>query len=83
MHMGRLYRPAQDCSEVYGQRIVINEVLALSPADFEERSIEVPGLETKVTSGAFEQFSSFADKSLNVLCLGKYGGHARSDGFFL
>jgi hypothetical protein len=37
VHMGRLYRPAQDCSEVYGRRLVINEVLVLSPTDFEER----------------------------------------------
>jgi hypothetical protein len=41
VHMGRLYRPAQDCSQVYGRRIVINEVLALSPADFEERVVAV------------------------------------------
>lgn len=41
VHMGRLYRPAQDCSQVYGRRIVINEVLALTPADFEERVVAV------------------------------------------
>jgi hypothetical protein len=41
VHMGRLYRPAQDCSQIYGQRIVINEVLALSPDEFEERVVAV------------------------------------------
>lgn len=41
VHEGRLYRPAQDCSEVYGRRLVINEVLELSPGDFEERVIAV------------------------------------------
>lgn len=35
-HQGRLYRPAQDCSERYGGRIVINRVLHLSPDGFEE-----------------------------------------------
>jgi hypothetical protein len=41
VHMGKLYRPAQDGSQVYGRRLVINEVLALSPADFEERVVAV------------------------------------------
>ncbi|MGH9730012.1 MAG: glucosamine inositolphosphorylceramide transferase family protein [Candidatus Acidiferrales bacterium] len=41
VHMGRLYRPAQDCSQVYGRRIVINEILALTPVDFEERVVAV------------------------------------------
>lgn len=39
VHEGKLYRPAQDCSEVYGRRVVINEVLALSPGEFEERAV--------------------------------------------
>ena len=41
VHRGRLYRPAQDCSRVYGGRVVINEVVALSPDDFEERIVAV------------------------------------------
>lgn len=41
MHMGKLYRPAQDCSVVYGGRVIINEVVTLSPEDFEEREVAV------------------------------------------
>jgi hypothetical protein len=33
---GRLYRPAQDASRTYGGRVVINEVLRLTPTEFEE-----------------------------------------------
>lgn len=39
VHMGKLYRPAQDCSQGYGRRLVINEVLALSPTEFEEKVV--------------------------------------------
>ena len=65
MHMGRLYRPAQDCSEVYGQRIVINEVLALSPADFEERIVAVvePDKNGPYPDG-LHTLSSFGDMTL-------------------
>lgn len=31
-----LYRPAQDCSRVYGGRVVINQVTRLSPTEFQE-----------------------------------------------
>jgi hypothetical protein len=33
---GALYRPAQDCSRVYGGALVINRVTRLTPAEFEE-----------------------------------------------
>jgi hypothetical protein len=33
---GRLYRPAQDCGPLYGARVVINRVISLTPAEFEE-----------------------------------------------
>ena len=39
LHRGKLYRPAQDCSRAYGQRVVINEVVALSPTEFQERAV--------------------------------------------
>lgn len=39
VHAGTLYRPAQDCSETYGRRIAINEVVCLSPRAFEERTV--------------------------------------------
>jgi len=31
-----LFRPAQDCSEDYGQRIIINKIISLTPSDFIE-----------------------------------------------
>jgi hypothetical protein len=34
---GRLYRPTQDCSVRYGYAIQVNEVVRLTPAEFEER----------------------------------------------
>lgn len=37
---GRLIRPAQDCSVRYGYAIVLNEVLKLSPTEYEETAIE-------------------------------------------
>ena len=39
VHNGRLYRPAQDCSRVYGGRIVINEITRLTTEEFEEQPV--------------------------------------------
>ncbi len=36
IHNGKLYRPAQNCSETYGGSVVINEVLELSTTAFSE-----------------------------------------------
>ena len=36
---GRLYRPTQDCSARYGYAIQVNEVVRLTPAEFEERPV--------------------------------------------
>ncbi len=41
LHEGVLYRPAQDCSSVYGGRVVINRVDKLTPDEFEETPAEV------------------------------------------
>ena len=38
---GQLIRPAQDCTVRYGYAITLNEVLALSPTEYEERLAEV------------------------------------------
>jgi hypothetical protein len=35
---GRLYRPTQDCSVSYGYAIQVNEIIRLTPTEFEERS---------------------------------------------
>lgn len=34
---GRLYRPGQNCRGWYGQSIVLHEIVALSPTEYEER----------------------------------------------
>ena len=41
LYEGRLYRPAQDCSESYGKRITINRVLRLTPTEFKEETASV------------------------------------------
>jgi hypothetical protein len=38
---GRLFRPAQDCTLRYGRRLVINEILELSPERFDERAVSL------------------------------------------
>jgi len=38
---GRLYRPAQDCSRIYGGRLIINEILELTTERFVERAVRV------------------------------------------
>jgi hypothetical protein len=38
---GRLYRPAQDCTIRYGRRLMINEILELSPDAFRERTANI------------------------------------------
>lgn len=39
VHNGKLYRPSQDSSRTYGGRIAINEVITLTPDEFEERTV--------------------------------------------
>ena len=41
VHGGQLYRPAQDSSTLYGQRIVINRIKCLTPVEFEEEQVKV------------------------------------------
>jgi hypothetical protein len=41
VYKGCLYRPSQDCSKVYGGRVVINRVLRLTPTRFEEERAAV------------------------------------------
>jgi|GEM_PF-4119058 len=40
-YQGRLYRPSQDCLKAYGKRLVINEVLSLTPSSYLEHPIAV------------------------------------------
>jgi hypothetical protein len=41
VHEGVLYRPAQDCSEVYGGAVTINRVVELTPTQFHEEIASV------------------------------------------
>ncbi|MBC5827107.1 MAG: hypothetical protein GIW99_05420 [Candidatus Eremiobacteraeota bacterium] len=41
VHDGTLYRPAQDCSKVYGGAITINKISTLTMAKFEEEVIAI------------------------------------------
>ncbi|MCP4609550.1 MAG: hypothetical protein GY845_12635 [Planctomycetes bacterium] len=41
MYNGNLYRPTQDCSRIYGGRIIINRVTCLTPLKFEEERVAV------------------------------------------
>lgn len=41
VHRGVLYRPAQDCSKMYGWRIVIQRVTSLTPSEFVEEPVAV------------------------------------------
>lgn len=38
---GKLFRPAQDCSGSYGRAVVVNEVLACAPDDYDEKPVAV------------------------------------------
>ncbi|MFD1788112.1 formyltransferase family protein [Sphingomonas floccifaciens] len=43
-HNGKLYRPAQDCSRIYGGAVTINEIVRITPTDYREirRSVIKP-----------------------------------------
>ncbi len=38
---GRTYRPSQDCTLRYGRRLIVNELLELSPDGFRERAVSI------------------------------------------
>jgi hypothetical protein len=40
MNRGRLLRPTQDCSVRYGYAMVINEIVRITPTEFEERKVD-------------------------------------------
>jgi len=58
---GRLIRPAQDCSLTYGGAVVMNEVLQLTPTNFEEKPVArlKPFNNTRYSRG-FHTFASCA-----------------------
>ena len=51
-HGGKLYRPTQDCSRSYGYSFTLNEIVRLTPRDYEERPVRTvePGNAASWTS---------------------------------
>jgi len=43
IHEGKLYRPAQDCSETYGRRVAITRIIKLTETEFEEELVKYIG----------------------------------------
>ena len=41
VYNGNLYRPSQDCSKIYGARIIINRIIRLTSTEFEEEQAAI------------------------------------------
>jgi hypothetical protein len=62
---GQLIRPAQDCSEAYGGRLVFNRIDVLSPTDYREEPIGL--IEPAVDTGNLRTHSYDSDGTYEVL----------------
>jgi hypothetical protein len=62
---GDLIRPAQDCSEAYGGRLVFNRIEVLSPTEYREQPIGA--IEPAVDSGNLRTHSYDSDGTYEVL----------------
>ena len=62
---GQLIRPAQDCSEAYGGRLVFNRIDVLSPTEYREEPIGA--IEPAVDSGNLRTHSYDSDGTYEVL----------------
>jgi hypothetical protein len=62
---GHLIRPAQDCSEAYGGRLVFNRIDVLSPTEYREEPIGA--IEPAVDSGNLRTHSYDSDGTYEVL----------------
>jgi hypothetical protein len=62
---GHLIRPAQDCSEAYGGRLVFNRIDVLSPTEYREAPIGA--IEPAVDSGNLRTHSYDSDGTYEVL----------------
>lgn len=59
---GQLYRPAQDCAETYGKRILINQVQKLSPLEYEEITVSgIKALQGTKFDGGLHTFNFTGD----------------------
>jgi hypothetical protein len=62
---GQLIRPAQDCSEAYGGRLVFNRIEVLSPTEYREQAIGA--IEPAVDTGNLRTHSYDSDGTYEVL----------------
>jgi hypothetical protein len=62
---GQLIRPAQDCSEAYGGRLVFNRIDVLSPTEYREEAIGA--IEPAVETGNLRTHSYDSDGTYEVL----------------
>jgi hypothetical protein len=62
---GQLIRPAQDCSEAYGGRLVFNRIDVLSPTEYREQPIGA--IEPAVDTGNLRTHSYDSDGTYEVL----------------
>ncbi len=65
MRDGQLVRPAQDCSQSYGWRLVFNRIEALSRSDYREKPVSV--IEPAQESGNLRTHSYGSDGTYEVL----------------
>lgn len=64
-HMGRLYRPSQDCSRTYGGAVTINEIIRLTPTEFvEEVAAKLQPLSRSRYNSGIHTLSRFGDRTL-------------------
>jgi hypothetical protein len=70
VHRGQLYRPAQDSSTAYGQKVVINRIQRLTPAEFREEQVKViePFRHSRYPDG----IHTISSAGNMVLCDGKH-----------
>lgn len=72
----KLYRPVQDCSKLYGEKVRLMRVEALSETEFAERETE----HSPLLQGSGKGWNSKKMHTFNVYNVGSHGFSAISDG---
>lgn len=73
MHEGVLYRPAQDCSRIYGGAIVLNRIIKLTPTEFEEEpAVTIPPFADSPYPDGLHTISALGDITLVDGCRVKF-----------
>ena len=62
---GKIYRPAQDCSNGYGYKVIVNQIITLNKMEYQEKEFHIidPVCDSKLTG--IHTFSH--EKKLTVL----------------